>query len=89
MNENIRLGLIIQDWYKGSLVGTYIVTLVPLGGRSGSKYALVNVNGDGLVNGYFNSLDELEKMISQEQSWKVFNIDLEKLITYHIELAKK
>jgi len=89
MNENIRLGSIIQDWHEDSLVGTYVVTLVPLGGMTGSKYALVNVNGDGLVNGYFNSLDELEKMISQEQSWKVFNIDLEKLITYHIELAKK
>jgi len=89
MNENIRLGSIVQDWHEGSLVGTYTVTLVPLGSMLGSKYALVNVNGDGLVNGYFNSLDELEKMISQEQSWKVFNIDLEKLITYHIELAKK
>jgi len=89
MNENIRLGSIIQDWHEGSLVGTYNVTLVPLGGMLGSKYALVNVNGDGLVNGYFNSLDELEEMISEEQSWKVFNIDLEKLITHHIELTKK
>ncbi len=89
MNENIRLGSIIQDWHEGSLVGTYKVTLVPLGSMLGNKYALVNIDGNGLANGYFNSLEELKERISKEKSWRVFNIDLELLITQHIAQIKE
>lgn len=89
MNENICLGSVIQDWYKGSLIGTYKVTLIPLGSMLGNKYALVNIDGSGLANGYFNSLEELKERISREKSWRIFNIDLELLINQHIAQIKE
>jgi hypothetical protein len=74
LETKIELGTKVEDWHNDRKVGTYIVSIIPSFDRTNeSRYALVNINGRGLGNGYFNTLGELEEVVLNDSSFKVID----------------
>lgn len=76
----IKKGTVVQDWYGKEIMGTYVVSIIPLGNLLGDKWALVSLNGQGVANGYRDSLEELEKSLNNSGTWKTLDVNLEELI---------
>lgn len=76
----VNKGTVIEDWHGNELLGIYVVSMIPLGDLFGSKYALLSLDGNGLANGYFDSLKELTEAIEKDDAYRVTSIRLPQLI---------
>lgn len=80
MNNKNQLGTIIQIWYDDKLINTFIATKIQLGSLLGVKYAFMNVNGQGVLYKYYDTLDELFKSISGSQGIIVLPVSLHNIM---------
>lgn len=61
MNHELKLGDILEDFCGKESMGKYLVARLYFGGMFGYKYMLVSLYGDGVANGYHDSLQELQE----------------------------
>lgn len=80
MQNKIRLGAIIQIFSDEKLTGIYIVSKLSIDRLIQDKYALISTNGHHFLNMYFSSLEDLELQLELEDSWRILNINVEKLL---------
>ncbi|KAB2394940.1 MULTISPECIES: hypothetical protein [Bacillus cereus group] len=79
MENKIRLGSIIQIFSVDKIIGLYIVSKLSIDHLIQDKYALIGTNGQHFLNMNFNNLQDLELQLELEDSWRVLNINAEKL----------
>lgn len=60
MKHELKLGDILEDFYGNTSMGKYLVAKLYFGEMFGYKYALVSLNGEGVANGFHDSLQELQ-----------------------------
>ncbi|KXO04349.1 hypothetical protein AYK81_24515 [Bacillus thuringiensis] len=80
MGNKIRVGTMIQIFSAEKLTGIYIVSKLSIDYLIQDKYALIGTNGHHFSNMYFNSLEDLELQLELEDSWRILNINVEKLL---------
>ncbi|QEL82438.1 hypothetical protein DN407_28235 (plasmid) [Bacillus sp. JAS24-2] len=80
MENKIRVGTIIQIFSEERLNGIYIVSKLSIDRLIQDKYALIGTNGHHFLNMYFSSLEDLKLQLELEDSWRILNINVEKLL---------
>ncbi|RWQ73575.1 hypothetical protein [Bacillus cereus] len=80
MENKIRVGTIIQIFSEERLNRIYIVSKLSIDRFIQGKYALISTNGHHFLNMYFSSLEDLELQLELEDSWRILNINVEKLL---------
>ncbi|MBU8727806.1 hypothetical protein NST39_10600 [Bacillus sp. FSL W8-0645] len=56
----LSIGDILEDFHGNTSMGLYLVAKLYFGEMFGYKYALVSLNGEGVANGFHDSLQELQ-----------------------------
>ena len=80
----LRLGTIVQDLYGGKVTGTYIVSNIP--SAKGLKKALLSIDGYGIANGFFNTLEELEIILNQSDDWNILDLNIRDIVNERLKL---
>lgn len=60
MKHELKLGDTLEDFHGNTSMGKYLVAKLYFGEMFGYKYALVSLNGEGVANGFHDSLQELQ-----------------------------
>ncbi|QCU17549.1 hypothetical protein BPGQ101_01185 [Bacillus altitudinis] len=56
----LSIGDILEDFHGDTSMGLYLVAKLYFGEMFGYKYALVSLKGEGVANGFHDSLQELQ-----------------------------
>lgn len=80
MKNKIKLGTIIQIFSIERSSRIYIVSKLSIDNLIQDKYVLIGTNGQHYLNMYFNSLEDLEIQLELEDSWRILNTNLKKLL---------